>query len=102
VLVAVKLAFVSPMWCTSLSSSSAKYADRKGRGDMPKQGTVTVVSVRPFCDFGCTSEAKIDGRTQMGSWANMCLNHWLMYGCGKLGVGHGQKLALAPKNEGGE
>jgi hypothetical protein len=66
-----------------------------------KNGTVAIVAKRPNCDFGCGSEARYDGRTAMGPWANMCVNHWAQYGVGRLGVGYGQKLALATK-EGGE
>ena len=69
------------------------------RGNMTNknEGKVAVVSERPDCDFDCGYEAKFDGRTIMGAWAYMCLNHWMEYGVGKLGAGHGQKLALALK-----
>lgn len=66
-----------------------------------KEGTVAVVATRPACDFGCGYEAKFDGKTFMGAWAFMCVDHWMQYGVGKLGTGYGQKLALATK-EGGE
>jgi hypothetical protein len=68
---------------------------------MANNGTVAVVAKRPACDFGCGYEAKFDGRTVMGAWAYMCVDHWTEYGVGKLGTGYGQKLALATK-EGGE
>lgn len=68
---------------------------------MAKNGTVAIVTTRPACDFGCGAEAKYDGATVMGPWANMCVEHWAQYGVGRLGTGYGQKLALATK-EGGE
>ena len=44
----------------------------------------------PNCDF-CESEAKYDGKTRLGPWANMCSMHFKQYGLG-LGLGLGQKL----------
>lgn len=64
---------------------------------MAENGTVAVVKKRPDCDFGCGMEAKFDGRTIMGPWAYMCVDHWVQYGPGRLGIGHGQKLALSGK-----
>lgn len=65
---------------------------------MAKNGTIAIVAKRPTCDFdGCGYEAKFDGATVMGPWAYMCLFHWNNYGVGRLGVGYGQKLALATK-----
>ena len=49
----------------------------------------------PSCDFcqqaGRDVTALYDGKTQFGSWANMCQKHFNMYGIG-LGLGKGQKL----------
>lgn len=64
---------------------------------MAKNGTVAVVASLPSCDFGCGSVAHFDGRTTMGPWAFMCVEHWMEYGVRKLGTGFGQKLALATK-----
>ena len=64
---------------------------------MAKNGPIAIVAERPACDFGCGMEAKFDGRTSMGPWAFMCLDHWAQYGPGRLGIGYGQKLALSGK-----
>lgn len=64
---------------------------------MAKDGTVAVVASLPACDFGCGAVAHFDGRTTMGPWAFMCVDHWTEYGVRKLGMGFGQKLALATK-----
>lgn len=58
---------------------------------------VAEVVKRPACDFGCGYEAKFDGRTKMGPWAYMCVECWTKHGVGRLGLGYGQKLALAPR-----
>jgi len=54
----------------------------------------------PQCDF-CKQyprvmyqEARYDGKTKMGPWANMCREHFEQYGVG-LGLGKGQELVLA-------
>ncbi len=51
----------------------------------------------PKCDFehrgGCFNAARYDGKTKQGSWANMCEQHFEIYGVG-LGTGRGQKLLL--------
>jgi len=41
-------------------------------------------------------EAFVDGKTEMGPWANMCLACHQMFGIG-LGTGKGQKYALSGK-----
>jgi hypothetical protein len=48
------------------------------------------VSELPKCDF-CLKKAKYDGRTILGSWANMCEIHFRQFGVG-LGTGKGQKF----------
>lgn len=57
--------------------------------------TSVAVSEIPDCDFckedNIKTPARVDGRTRMGSWANMCENHYLRYGIG-LGTGKGQIL----------
>lgn len=55
--------------------------------------TVAKVTRIPKCDF-CGKEAKYDGKTQMGPWANMCETCWKQHGVGKLGTGLGQKYEL--------
>ncbi len=50
------------------------------------------VSKLPKCDF-CARSAKYDGKTQHGSWANMCPSHFDFWGVG-LGLGRGQELIL--------
>lgn len=38
-------------------------------------------------------KARVDGRTNKGPWAKMCVSHYLVYGVG-LGLGKGQYLLL--------
>jgi hypothetical protein len=58
-------------------------------------GTSVLVFEPRACDFGVTCEpALVDGRTQLGSWANMCPNHFKEYGVG-LGIGRGQVLIVS-------
>ena len=43
-------------------------------------------------DFGVVyGEAMYDGKTVHGPWANMAEKSWRKHGCGKLGMGFGQK-----------
>ncbi len=56
---------------------------------------MVIVNEIKYCDF-CKSneedvEAKFDGKTQFGPWANMCKDHFDQYGIG-LGLGKGQAL----------
>jgi hypothetical protein len=60
---------------------------------MKKHQQVKVSSL-PKCDF-CDALAQIDGKTNFGSWANMCGNHFFQHGVG-LGLGRGQRLVLSP------
>ena len=46
----------------------------------------------PKCDF-CPTDARYDGKTGMGPWANMCQDHFDAYDVG-LGTGQGQKYLL--------
>ena len=46
----------------------------------------------PTCDF-CSNDAKYDGKTTMGAWANMCESCFFEAGVG-LGIGKGQALKL--------
>ena len=48
------------------------------------------------CDLCKKSEAEIDGKTDLGPWANMCLSCHLMHGVG-IGVGRGQYIKLSLK-----
>jgi len=48
----------------------------------------------PKCDF-CPTDARYDGQTGMGPWANMCQEHFDQHGVG-LGTGKGQKYLLSP------
>jgi len=52
---------------------------------------VVKVSERPKCDFCKSREAVVDGRTQLGPWAYMCIEHFAAFGVG-LGLGKGQFL----------
>ena len=69
-----------------------------------KEGTVAEVAVMPICDFCKMTdphthvEASFDAKTRQGPWANMCTVHYGLYGTG-LGVGRGQRLVLAVKEE---
>jgi hypothetical protein len=48
-------------------------------------------------DFGVPYDGvMIDGKTQMGPWANMTLESWEKYGIGKLGLGYGQRYHQDP------
>lgn len=38
--------------------------------------------------------ATVDGRMVSGQWANMCDDHWELYGVGRLGTGYGQRLIV--------
>jgi hypothetical protein len=55
-----------------------------------KDHTEVVVKEFPRCDL-CQSEARYDGRTVLGPWANMCYGHFKSHGVG-VGLGKGQKL----------
>jgi hypothetical protein len=55
------------------------------------------VTHQPDCDF-CDIPAEYDGKTSLGGWANMCLNHFRQIGVG-LGSGKGQKLVLIASSE---
>lgn len=74
---------------------------------MAREGTVAEVAVLPLCDFckqvdgNSQVEAAFDGKTKSGPWANMCTTHYGLYGIG-LGVGRGQRLVLAVKEQAAE
>lgn len=59
--------------------------------------TEVKVSSLPPCDFckqgGHDHAAAVDGATVLGPWANMCEEHFGIYGVG-LGLGRGQRLIL--------
>ncbi len=68
-------------------------------GDYPK-GQAVAVSSLPDCDICRHVESRIrperalyDGKTEFGSWANMCHPHMLTFGVG-LGTGKGQRLVI--------
>ena len=52
-----------------------------------------IVSLFPRFAF-CDREARYDGKTRMGPWANMCGGCFVRYGVG-LGTGKGQELIQA-------
>jgi len=62
--------------------------------------TETTVAVAPDCDickalrYAEPKKAEFDARTQSGSWAFMCSDHFELHGLGKLGTGYGQRLVL--------
>jgi hypothetical protein len=67
--------------------------------DYPAHEAVAV-SALPHCDICRFVESRIhperalfDGRTHMGSWANMCYPHMTSHGVG-LGMGRGQRLVI--------
>jgi len=59
--------------------------------------TTTKVASLPPCDFcteaGTTTQAAVDGKTNLGPWAYMCEMHYATHGIG-LGLGRGQRLVL--------
>jgi hypothetical protein len=62
----------------------------------------TIVSTLPNCDF-CAAmnrkvKAKVDGKTDLGVWANMCARHYASRGIA-LGLGKGQRLVLKGSKE---
>jgi hypothetical protein len=50
------------------------------------------VNSRPKCDF-CSKQAVVDGKTSLGPWAYMCIEHFSVFGVG-LGLGKGQYLVV--------
>lgn len=69
--------------------------------DFPK-GEAVAVSTLPLCDICVHVKGKkkkhaeralFDGRTNTGSWANMCLDDFRVWGVG-LGTGYGQRLVI--------
>jgi hypothetical protein len=66
---------------------------------MAEKGTSATVVALPNCDI-CTSNgdpavpAQYDARMKSGTWANMCVTHFNLYGPGKLGVGLAQRLIV--------
>ena len=50
------------------------------------------VTMLPCCDM-CGQQAKYDGKTVHGPWANMCKICFKLWGVG-LGMGQGQELIL--------
>lgn len=60
-----------------------------------------IVDALPNCDL-CAAEgvkkiAHYDAATRMGSWANLCEEHFARYAYG-LGTGRGQRLILKEDN----
>jgi hypothetical protein len=74
---------------------------------MSKEVIVPALPVCDICQYGdpFTRErvapprnALYDSKTNFSSsWANMCQEHYGMYGVGRLGTGYGQKLVLGTK-----
>lgn len=50
------------------------------------------VAELPPCAY-CSSPARYDAKTYFGTWAYLCLGHFLLYGVG-LGLGRGQHLVI--------
>jgi len=62
---------------------------------------VVFVDRLPKCNF-CGGLAHYDGKTKYGCWAYMCELHFWEYGCGRLGLGWGQRLIKRiPNRKGG-
>jgi hypothetical protein len=61
-----------------------------------------IVTTLPNCDFcsatGHKVKAKVDGKTTLGVWANMCARHFATKGIA-LGLGKGQRLILEGSKE---
>jgi len=75
------------------SRLSSEYVNLKGF----IMATAVAVTEIPNCDFCKLRDklvpAQVDGRTVLGPWANMCMDHFIRYGVG-LGTGYGQLLIL--------
>jgi hypothetical protein len=60
-------------------------------------GDIATVNRYPLCDFcqlaGRQEDARYDGKTRWGAWANMCTEHFGVHGVG-LGTGRGQRLVV--------
>jgi len=66
------------------------------------KGEYVIVPTLPDCDF-CAAmnrkvKAKVDGKTTLGVWANMCARHYSTKGIA-LGLGKGQRLILEGSKE---
>jgi len=71
----------------------------KIRGFNMTNGKVVYVDKIPNCDFcakrrGSIVDAKYDGKTVLGPWANMCQDCFNIFGMGRTGLGYGQELRL--------
>lgn len=61
---------------------------------MEKYGFKVDVPCLPTCQVCANGKlARFDARLTTGVWANVCTDHFQMYGCG-LGVGKGQRLIV--------
>lgn len=64
--------------------------------------TSVIVQSIPNCDIckmsGVTTPAYADAALTVGTWGNVCIQHFNQYGRG-LGLGRGQRLLLDPKVE---
>lgn len=66
---------------------------------MATTGKTVVINSLPLCDLcgeaGTERPAVADARIpKYGSWANLCLEHFTLYGC-SVGTGNGQQLIPA-------
>jgi hypothetical protein len=64
-----------------------------------KKGKIVYVDKIPNCDFcvrrtGSIIDAKYDGKTVHGPWANMCQDCFNIFGLGRTGLGLAQELRL--------
>lgn len=68
-----------------------------------RAGGVLAVQFReelPRCDwYGCEKPASFDAHLAMGTWANMCGEHYRLHGSPALGLGRGQRLMLHSTEE---
>ena len=70
---------------------------------MITQSVTAIVPSLPLCDI-CGSEeverpAVADARVpQYGSWANLCLEHFVAFGC-QVGLGNGQQLISSKEDQ---
>lgn len=91
-----KKKFGSNSW-VYVPSEKVVYASNRKDGKMNRHESVVVDHI-PKCNF-CDKPGIYDCKIPLGSWADLCQDHFTQYGCG-LGLGRGQKRILRPRVEG--
>jgi hypothetical protein len=96
-----KLAGVEPTSVAEYEKAQERYRglsqEQKDEEDVKAHRAVYVSRI-PECDF-CAKEgkhvpARYDAATNLGPWANMCDDHFMVYARYGLGLGKGQRLIL--------